>query len=107
MADLKLTPDEQALFNEVGSRGDYFREAIRDKAADQVNQTGRMSEITTEGGQMLDVVMPEPPVPPATAPTVTEVIPPADFEPVAGTAPGDDSAPPAPQAGKPPADSGV
>lgn len=87
MADIKLTPEEQVLFEEVGSRGDYFREAIRDKAADQVNQTERMSEITTEGGTLLDVVMPEPPVPATTADTVTEVVPPADFESVIGKAP--------------------
>lgn len=87
MANIKLTPEEQALFEEVGSRGDYFREAIRDRAADQVNQTDRMSEITTEGGTMLDVVMPQPPVPATTAETVTEVVPPEDFAPVIGKAP--------------------
>ena len=87
MADIKLTPEEQALFEEVGSRGDYFRESIRDKAADQVDQTDRMSEITTEGGTMLDVVMPESPVPATTADTVTEVVPPSDFESVVGKAP--------------------
>ncbi len=87
MANIKLTPEEQVLFEEVGSRGDYFREAIRDRAADQVNQTDRMSEITTEGGRMLDVVMPEPPVPATAAETVTEVVPPADFESVTGKAP--------------------
>lgn len=87
MANIKLTPEEQVLFEEVGSRGDYFREAIRDRAADQVNQTDRMSEITTEGGRMLDVVMPSPPVPATAAETVTEVVPPADFESVTGKAP--------------------
>jgi hypothetical protein len=84
MGDIKLTPAEQDLFNEVGSRGDYFREAIRDEAADQVNQTGQMTEITTEGGEMIDVDMPGPAITPTTAPTVTEVVPPTDFEPVAG-----------------------
>lgn len=94
MADIKLTPEEQALYDEVGSRGDYFRQAIRDKAADQVEQTDRMSEITTEGGTMLDVVMPAPPVPATTAETVAEVVPPADLEPVVGKDPGADPAPP-------------
>lgn len=87
MADIKLTPEEQVLFNEVGTRGDYFRAAIRDRAADQVNQTERMSEITTEGGTMLDVVMPPSPAAATTAETAAEVIPPDDFEPVAGKAP--------------------
>lgn len=86
MADIKLDPAEQALFNEVGSRGDYFREAIRDRAADQVATTRRMSEITTEGGQVLDVV----PAPVVTfAPeSIDDVVSPTLLESVVGPAPG-------------------
>lgn len=87
MADIKLDPDELALFAEVGSRGDYFREAIGDRAAQQVNETGRMSEITTEGGSLIDAVM-APVVPATLGDTVTDIVPPADFSPVAGRAPG-------------------
>jgi hypothetical protein len=85
MSSIKLTPAEQALFEEVGSRGDYFREATRDRAADEVNRTGRMSEITTEGGQMLDAVMPAAHEPEAN--TVSSVVSPTDLEPVPGPAP--------------------
>lgn len=85
MADIKLDPAEQALFNEVGSRGDYFREAIRDRAADQVATTRRISEITTEGGQVLEIV--QPPVSTAYPESVAEAVPPSDLEPVAGPAP--------------------
>lgn len=92
MSDIKLDNDEQALFNEVGSRGDYFREAMRDRAAQQVNETGRMSEITTTGGSLLDDV----PGPATTSrgATVTDVVPPDDFSSVVGKAPGSDPDPP-------------
>jgi hypothetical protein len=97
MADIKLDPAEQALFNEVGSRGDYFREAIRDRAADQVATTRRMSEITTEGGQVLDVV----PAPVTSGPheIIDDVVPPSLLESVIGPAPGSD--PPSARSTKP------
>jgi hypothetical protein len=91
MADIKLDTEEESLFNEVGSRGDYYREAVRDKAAEQVRLTGRPTEITTDVGDMLDVVMPPQHGP--VQESVTSVVPPSDFEPVAGIAPGADPNP--------------
>ena len=92
MADIKLDHEEMALFNEVGSRGDYFREATMDRAAQQVNETGRMSEVTNLIGTMVDAVL----VPDKTSigETVTDVVPPSDFISVVGIAPGADPEPP-------------
>ena len=87
MSDVKLDPAELALFAEVGSRGDYFREATRDRAAQQVNETGRFSEITTQGGQMVDVVMGSDPT--TVGETVQDVVPPSDFMSVVGKDPGE------------------
>jgi len=86
MSDIKLDPIEQELYNEVGSRGDYFREAIQDRAAQQVNETGRRSEITTEAGNLVDSL----PAPDSASlgDNVNDVVPPSDFSPVAGSAPG-------------------
>ncbi len=85
MSDIKLSPEELALFSEVGSRGDYFREATRDRAVQQVNETGRTSEITSDGGSMVDVVL--APDPTAVGTSVTDVVPPSDFAAVGGKAP--------------------
>ncbi len=86
MSDIKLDPIEQELYNEVGSRGDYFREATRDRAAQQVNETGQRSEITTEAGNLVDSL----PAPDSASlgDNVDDVVPPADFSPVVGSAPG-------------------
>lgn len=94
MADIKLDPAELALYDEVGTRGDYFREAVRDKAAQEVNVTGQRSEITSEGGRMVDVVM-APATDTTTDPAnvsvpvvaVDTVVPPADLTSVVGKAP--------------------
>lgn len=91
MADIKLGKSEQALFEEVGSRGDHFREAVRDRAGEQVHKTGRMSEITADGEQMLDVVM--APVTTSVGETVADVVKPSDYSPVIGTAPGKEPEP--------------
>lgn len=92
MSDIKLSPEELALFSEVGSRGDYFREATRDRAVQQVNETGRTSEITSDGGSMVDVVL--APAPTSSGESVTEVVPPSDFAAIAGKAPDDVADPP-------------
>lgn len=91
MADIKLDPTELAAFAEVGSRGDYYREAVRDRAAQQVNETGRTSEITSDGGQLVDAVM--APVPATSGTSVADVVPPSDFISVVGEAPGADPDP--------------
>ena len=88
MADIKLNPEEQALYREVGSRGDYFRAAVRDEAAAQVDETGQMSEITA-GGEMADAVM-APDTHVAAADTFAATVPPDALAPVAGPAPGAD-----------------
>lgn len=93
MADIKLTPAEQALYEEVGSRGDYFRAAIMDRAAEQVERTEQLSRITTEAGAMIDVVMPASAAASTAAATVNDVVPPSDFEPVSGPLPGSESEP--------------
>jgi hypothetical protein len=91
MADIKLDPAQVPLFTEVGSRGDYFREAIRDRAAEQVNQTGKSSEITSGAKEMLDVVL--APVTSTIGESVTQVVPPSDFSSVVGEDPGADPDP--------------
>jgi len=56
MADIKLNDPESALWREVGARGDAFRNAIRDRAIEQVRLTGMMSEILDDEGRMLESV---------------------------------------------------
>jgi hypothetical protein len=63
MIDIKLDEQETALFNEVGSRGDYFRAATRDRAFEQVRRTGQMIEIVSATGRMLDNISITEPVP--------------------------------------------
>ena len=53
-ADIGLDADELALWNEVGSRGDAFRRAIRDRADEKVRQGGKMIEIVDGDDQILD-----------------------------------------------------
>lgn len=98
MADIELDSKEQSLFNEVGSRGDAFREAVRDEAAAQVDETGQMSEITGSG-EMLDAVMAPDSPPPAAADTFAATVPPDDLESVSGPAPGTDQDRPATASG--------
>jgi hypothetical protein len=56
MADIKLNDPESALWREVGSRGDAFRSAVRDRAVEQVRLTGTMTEILDYEGRMLESV---------------------------------------------------
>jgi len=56
MAHIRLDDKESALWNEVGSRGDYFRQALRDRAIEEVRLTGQMSQILDHSGTMLDAV---------------------------------------------------
>jgi hypothetical protein len=75
MADVKLDRNEQALWNEVGSRGDAFRQATRDRAAEQVRTDGKMTEVLGDYGQMedhQDKGDPDPESSPASPPPVDE-----------------------------------
>lgn len=62
MSDIKLDENESALWYEVGSRGDLFRAAMRDRAHEQTRLSGRMTEICDPVGRMLDAVQPADPV---------------------------------------------
>ena len=53
-ADIGLDPNELALWNEVGSRGDAFRLAMRERADEKVRQGGKMIEIVDGDDQILD-----------------------------------------------------
>ena len=61
MADIKLDDKETALWKEVGSRGDAFRRAIHDRAADESHATGHVSAILDENRSMVDAVEPKDP----------------------------------------------
>ena len=63
MSDIKLNENETALWNEVGSRGDLFRAAMRDRAHEQTRVSGKMTEICDPVGRMLDAVQTDDPVP--------------------------------------------
>jgi hypothetical protein len=63
MSDIKLNESETALWNEVGSRGDLFRAAMRDRAHEQTRVSGQMTEICDPIGRMLDAVQRTDPVP--------------------------------------------
>ena len=55
MSDIKLDDAESALFNEVGSRGDAFRQAIEDRAAEASRlDRGKMIEVKDGDGKMVD-----------------------------------------------------
>jgi len=56
MADIKLSDPESALWREVGSRGDAFRKATRDRAIEQVRLSGKMTEIVDYEDRMLESV---------------------------------------------------
>jgi len=62
MSDIKLSSNESALWHEVGSRGDLFRAAMRDRAHEETRRSGRMTEICDAVGRMLDAVQPADPV---------------------------------------------
>ena len=61
MSTIKLSPEETALLAEVGPRGDAYRRAIHDRAADRAHESGFVSRIVDEKGIELDVVKPEDP----------------------------------------------
>ena len=61
--NIRLDPNETALWNEVGSRGDHFRAAMRDRAGEQARITKQMSEIIDSGGDMVDGVKVSDPLP--------------------------------------------
>lgn len=42
---LRLTKEEMILWNEPGTRGDAFRQAVRDRAAEQATESGNTVEI--------------------------------------------------------------
>lgn len=55
MSDIKLNEEESALFNEVGSRGDAFRQATEDRAAEAARlDRGKMIEVQDTDGVMVD-----------------------------------------------------
>ena len=56
MADIRLSNPESVLWREVGSRGDAFRRATRDRATEQVRLTGKQTEVLDYDGQMLDSI---------------------------------------------------
>lgn len=66
--NIRLDENETALWNEVGSRGDHFRAAMRDRASEQVRLTKQMSEILSSAGEMLESVKVTDSVPEAEAP---------------------------------------
>ena len=67
MADIRLDLNEAALWNEVGSRGDAFRAATRDRAAERVRLTGKMTEVITANDGMVDAVAAGDPIPESAA----------------------------------------
>jgi hypothetical protein len=74
---IRLDKSETALWNEVGTRGDFFRAAIRDRASAQVSLTKQMVEIRDASGEMLHFVQESDPVPegePAPRPPTAETV---------------------------------
>jgi len=63
MADIELDKKETELWNEIGSRGDAYRRAVRDRAAEQVRVSGKMTEIIADKSGMVDALEPGDPDP--------------------------------------------
>jgi hypothetical protein len=63
MPDIRLSDPESALWREVGTRGDAFRRATRDRASEQLRLHGRMIEILDYDGRMLDSIKNSDPSP--------------------------------------------
>lgn len=63
MANIRLDDAETALWNEVGSRGDAFRAATMDRAAEEVRVSGRRSDVIDDDGKMVESRMGKEPVP--------------------------------------------
>lgn len=73
MADIKLDKAEMALWNEVGERGEQFRLATRERAAEEMRLQKHMIEVVDQDGSMVDSVAlsdpdPESPAKPADTP---------------------------------------
>ncbi len=63
--DIRLDEAETALWHEPGSRGEAFRRATRDRAAEQIRLHGHMVEILDADGIMVDAIgVATPPVVP-------------------------------------------
>ena len=65
MANIRLDEGETELVNEVGSRGDAFREAVRGRAEEEVRVSQRSSSTIDEDDNILAVAQPP-------SPTLTE-----------------------------------
>ncbi len=63
MADIKLDKSETALWNEVGSRGEHFRAAIRDRAVEEVRVSRQVSRVIDSEEQTVDLYSAADPVP--------------------------------------------
>ncbi|HPH29379.1 MAG TPA: hypothetical protein PLA87_21165 [Pseudomonadota bacterium] len=63
MADIRLSNEETALWKEVGSRGDAFREATRARGFEQARLSGKMTEIIDYQEAMVDSISAHEPVP--------------------------------------------
>jgi len=63
MADIRLDKGETALWNEVGSRGEHFRSAIRDRAVEEVRVSRHVSRLIDSEERTIDLYSAADPVP--------------------------------------------
>jgi hypothetical protein len=59
MPDIELDEGETELQSEVGSRGDAFREATRDRVAEAVRTSRRQTDVIDSEGNVLDAETPD------------------------------------------------
>jgi hypothetical protein len=57
MPNIRLDHGESELWNEPGSRGDKFREAMRDRLSEEARVTKQVTEIINHDGKMVDAVV--------------------------------------------------
>jgi hypothetical protein len=57
MANIRLDRAETELWNEVGSRGDKFREAMRDRAYEEARVAKQVTEVVDDEGRMVDAIV--------------------------------------------------
>ena len=57
MPDIRLDRGETELWSEVGSRGDKFREAMRDRVYEEARVTKQVTEVLDESGTMVDSIV--------------------------------------------------
>ncbi len=70
MKDIKLDEAESALFHEVGTRGDAFRQATQDRAAEASRlDRGKIIETKDQDGRMVDNISAADPDPESVPPT--------------------------------------